>query len=432
MHFQVVAMDISYPQLINVTGSPPLTTDKASIHLAEDITVYLHGVLGVAVMVTNILVVVTHVRYKKTRTKNMDIYVLYLAVADFLVGLFILFLSFIWGILSFPGLPRLVCHIWSILKQFSIVFSALIIILLSYDRLLLVMNPFRYHRKQRSIRIHALILTSGLLCLTYCTTIYFASFLFVVQEEYRGLNFHICIPEIITNASYLVIVSVLLFFIPFTVLVSINVAFFWKLVENIQAISKMQRRGSRRCFEQRLTVVGDKQSETSNEINKIQENVRETMEEGDVVHIYRSAGQQAKLVSLEENKDSIERHTLEINVPNLNVRPTQRSSMNCNEYTIRGDTCNPVNTGSRREDKDIFKENRKNENAKLRHIAKKLSIYVGIFLLCWLPFEVSSCLPIFGIAVPHSVINITGLILLFNSLLNPIIYAAFKKNASKK
>ncbi|KAJ8039360.1 Muscarinic acetylcholine receptor DM1 [Holothuria leucospilota] len=323
------------------------------------VMLYCHGILGVFTIIANAFVIATYARSKTVRAVVVNVYIFYLAIADFLVGLFILLATFIWGMLSYPEFPTLVCHSWTVIKHFAILMSALVIILLSFDRYLLVVNPLRYQTSLTIGKIHKIVIAVGVVCFTYCIFMYALSFLFVVPPSPSDeINFHVCIPYQETKVSYLVLVSFIDFVLPFSVLVMVNVAFFWKLVHKMKDISNLNTVPA-----QSLQKMG------STEVN-----VDPTFPE--------------KI----DNLTKIEKE----------IKPSHPT-------------------------KALLVQ----EKAKLRRIAKKLTTYVLVFLICWLPFEVASCLPACGVTVLPSVINVTGLLISSNSLINPLLYAVFQQRYRK-
>lgn len=426
----------------NVTGPPSFVTDTALFLTPETaITIYLHGALGMAIILTNTLVLVAHFNNKNKRHKNVDIYVFYLAIADFLVGLIIMLLFSVWGMLSFPVIPLMVCHIWSILKQFSISFSVLIMILLSYDRLELVINPLKYHRKQNPARIHCLVFVAGSLCFFYCTIIYIMSFFFIVQEDQVGINIYSCIPELTTNGLYHMILTVCNFCIPFSIVSVINVIFYWKLVQNMEVMSKIQQkeRDYRRylCSHQHGNSLPNSHEQCYDGKGNF------AREEFDRQLVFSEDNTGTKpdkaVVMLGDVEENAHKECWTQNVKESVVASSQ-SQQKSNSGGNNSIVLNPFGGEERdKDDKrpchkqqyDVFEVARKRKHAQLRRIAKRLAIYVGVFLLCWLPFEMSSFLLSCGVAVPLFVMYITGLILLSNSVLNPLIYALFSRNSNR-
>lgn len=450
----------------NITGTTPLSaTDSFVADTAETILLYLQGLLGIAIIITNLFVLVTHISKKKTSHKNVDIYVFYLAIADCLVGLFILFLTFIWGILSFPDVPRMICHIWVIMQHFSILFSALVIILLSYDRLKLVRTPLIYHRKQTHARIHSYVLWSGSVCFLYCLAIYSVYLLFPDDTANGAIDVEICIPELLKNGTYLAIVSILDFFIPFTVLLFINIGFYWKLVGSIQVMSNMQQQQ-----QQQHRVTYSPGNQLSNDVDyhlqsedvnvshadteqvKPSENARRQLQcitsitgSLDVVNansVFKVSDDVKTSAAIDSSLGATNDHYLahgkdQVITASLKLQTHDMSAGNMKEVVymnaieINSGNVSQPEKGDKRHQKavnGVFEGKKKKEKAKLRKIAKKLSTYVGVFLVCWLPYEITACLPVYGVVVSSSVANITGLILLFNSLLNPLLYAIFNRH----
>nr|XP_014353778.1 PREDICTED: trace amine-associated receptor 3-like [Latimeria chalumnae] len=73
--------------------------------------------------------------------------------------------------------------------------------------------------------------------------------------------------------------------------------------------------------------------------------------------------------------------------------------------------------------KDIKNKISKNKETKA---AKTLSIVMGVFLLCWLPFTVISVVdPFLNFSTPAVLIDVFVWLGYFNSMFNPIIYSFF-------
>lgn len=428
----------------------------------DTVTLVLYGILGVVVIIMNISVTATYIGRKKIRKHRVNAYAFYLAIADLFVGIFVLFFSSLWGILAFPELPPIVCHIWSIVKQFSILYSALIIILLSYDRFQLVTSPLKYHSKQTSSRIHRLVLVTGMLCLIYCTAVYIISFCFFGPVDGNdGVLLQLCISVVITNSIYTVILHTIDFVIPFVVLVVINVAFYWKLVAKMHHMSNIQlkeRRPSRRQNKSKGDEYGDSANDPTNK-KQLLEVSHKTPPEVDTLHVQSKSKQTKQTatsrkaidVTTQETEhfagvahfanEVVVRYEKEANLailepPSKDVSAGSGHVVRVEDFVY--DSQNEMNTHNvkdyRQKDQNtehiqigVIEEARRKENMKLRRIAHKLASYVGVFLICSLPFEIASSLLVFGIEVPKAILNITSYMLLLNSVINPLLYGVFAR-----
>lgn len=417
-----------------------VTSGVDTPHITEKIWPYLEGLLGMVVILTNVFVMVSHWSSKRKRHINADIYVFYLSVADFLVGFFILLLSFVWRILSYVTIPPLVCHAWLIAMHFSILSSAMIIILLSYDRLQLVMSPFRYHATQNSVRVHRLVFTSGAICFIYCVVIYSFGLLFLQDVELGRIDIQTCIPGLLNNGIYLVLLSVFDFFGPFIVLATLNLVFYWKLVDNMKATSIFQQREKEDFEGRQLSAACDHEK-----VEKESQLMKQISQESNG-HMSPQWCSPAGGIEIPNKETPQGSHNLPHVCEDVPTGGGKRVNRHCSFCTlVKYEQSNrqieivsvspdAVRFNMQERNKttlcEVAEAKRRMENARLTRIAKKLAVYVLLFMLCWLPYEIVACLPVFGVIVPSSVANVTGLILMFNSLLNPLLYAVFRNHRS--
>jgi hypothetical protein len=68
---------------------------------------------------------------------------------------------------------------------------------------------------------------------------------------------------------------------------------------------------------------------------------------------------------------------------------------------------------------------RSNDEQREKKVAKTLTIITLVFLLCWSPFFISYIIYIKNESIPGRLNNIVIWLGLFNSAMNPIIYAYF-------
>ncbi|XP_071821416.1 histamine H4 receptor-like [Apostichopus japonicus] len=385
----------------------------------------LYGVLGIVVMLMNLYVIFTYIRSKDIRDKSGNVYAFYLAVADFFVGSFLIFFSTLWVFLFYPELPYSVCHIWSIIKHFAILYASLVIVLLSYDRLQLVTSPLKYHLIQTTGRIHRIVLITSSICCTYCAATYFLSLHFDDQHG-DATSIRLCIPVVVNETIYLVILNIIEFVIPFLILVVINAGFYWKLVYKLHNISNTQLE-ERRPPKRQQYIPNDPE-------HRINTN-RITFEEQFEIKLEKQTGEAQKDTVASQLPVWTPEHVVRVaNANHVLVRNEKDSEI---ETLGDIDSRNPIGDMTeqyskkdkriKKEDNSVYEAARKKENDQLRRIAQKLATYVGVFLFCWLPFRIVSSLPLCGIPVPDSLLTITSFILLFNSVLNPLLYGVFAR-----
>lgn len=382
--------------------------------------------LGVMITFSNVIIIRSFLCNKDVREALVNVYIFYLAVADFSVGVVALSLSAIWGIAGFPSMPSYLCGPWTVVAQFSFMSSTVVILALSFDRLQLVSDPIRYKTTLTPAKVHQRVLVSLALCLTYCTLLYL--FTYTAAYENTALLPHgACFTTFDVISSYPLIVNGVNFFVPLISLVALNGLFFVKLVQRMHLmmvdkhvgaadLSIKKDKGSDATIRSSTTVSGSSFENTMSFTTTTTTTHRPKSAEVNPVLERKSKCEVPIVTAVEESysKDSGCKHESSVNSKENDFEPVS---------TVHSKTEHQVKQNR------SLTTRRERESARLRRTAKKLTTYVLVFLVCWVPFTLCTWVPRLGIP-PSLGLALTypaSFLLSVNSLINPILYALFQR-----
>ncbi|KAJ8039359.1 Octopamine receptor [Holothuria leucospilota] len=435
---------------------------------------YAYGTMGFLTIIGNATIIMMFLRIEKVRKVLANIYIFYLAIADLNVGVSIMMATSIWGLLNFFPLTIVICDFWLVLRYFGVLMSSLVITLMSCDRYFLVAAPFKYHSTQTPGKIHRFVLISTALCFLYCFFVIYIGKLFTSTTNHNeGENVHDCDVEMEPHPIYFLISTSLNVVLPSVVLVAVNVAFFWKLKQRINNISKMTSpprlverlaQSTENDFvdpscrraentDQKVTCETSANDPRNNgngsrdEIGKSLEDVR-VIVSGCVRYFSENKAETEKRLKPEESENALVdgNHILQLKTSTENnsriegtdtlYKPGQCYKTMNGEYFANSQNV-PCYGDTNRKTIAIFQDDgikeafMTREKAKLRRIARKLGTYVTIFFICWLPYEILSCVSIFNFEPPPIAFNVVGFLVSINSLINPLLYPAFRHRNGK-
>ena len=94
--------------------------------------------------IANLLLIVTYLRSRKVRAVPTNALIFSLSIADFLVGSLVLTINLIWACRDYWVFGEIFCRLWSALDYTVTYMSTAMIVLISFDRYLLVTKNIRY------------------------------------------------------------------------------------------------------------------------------------------------------------------------------------------------------------------------------------------------------------------------------------------------
>ena len=332
------------------------------------------------------MVIVAYIRDQQIRANVANLFILNLAITDFIVGALVLTVNLSWLIKDTWVLGEMFCKLWLVLDYTVVMVSVWTMVMISWDRYCLLTMGLKYQNFQTKKRIGLI-----LICTWVSTFIWFSTLAFAwapitgrSQIDYTDD----CEMELSASFTGTTLHNVTEFFLPFSALVILNI----KVYANI----KRRSRG----------VVG--QSPLTNQ---------STQSTGISQGHTDVPGAHGNLPLAD--------------IPSFQGHPTAAGPSTASSSTavprlqshvsgvvpVRGTLVVELKTEER-----TF--------AKHRKAAIVLSILVGCFLLCWLPYEVSTVM--YAVCGTNCVSDltweVTNSLVWSNSTINPFIYAATTKH----
>jgi histamine receptor H3 len=220
---------------MNVTASGEAVSEELSWSTAEVVCI---GAFLSLVILTNIagntLTILAFVRDKRLQIVQ-NLYVLNLAVTDLIIGVCIIPFSVMYTFNNYTWpFSRVVCKVYSTLDYWACAESSLTIILISYDRLLMVRDGIAYNQQQTKRRAGLKIGVSWVLSfLLYGPAI-------IGYDLWRGyseLEDGECDVEFASDVVFLLVTAVIEFFIPFVLLTGFNSLLYWNIRQRSHKIA---------------------------------------------------------------------------------------------------------------------------------------------------------------------------------------------------
>ncbi|XP_072164870.1 histamine H3 receptor-like [Diadema setosum] len=341
------------------------------------------SVIMFVTMVGNSFVVWAFIRDVKVRTNVANVFIVNLAVVDFLTASVILPFNTDWLVKEVWLYGEVFCKIWCALDNALLNMAVITILLISWDRLCLLTMGMKYRSFQTKRRVGMILFA--------CWTVTLAVYIFLafawssITGEYN-IDFDTdCEMEYSANLTATVIINTINFVIPFFFLVALNSAIF----VNIRKRSKGSVGPSPQVNVYDKSLVRHKDNTAPPLSRGSQKACRESGRcESDRVAIPDAPGR----------------------------KETPEDVQNVNRTA--GDTTTRERRFLARHQKAAF----------------VLAVLVGCFLACWLPYQITSAM--FAVCaydcVSELAWEVTNTILWCNATINPFIYAAtnvhFRRN----
>lgn len=397
----------------------------------SNVTLYANAIVGVLTVFTNVVVIIIFLTQRKIRKVHVNIYTFYLAISDFFVGVSMSLSTFIWGVLNYPELPRQVCDVWTMTRMVSLSMSALMVILLSYDRYKLVQSPIKYHLLTTA-STHRFILTFIFTFICLQSLIFVCDVYLEVsesQDSFESDEF-LCYTGPFPFGLILVTVTIINVSITSIALLVVNVAFVWKLAQRIRDLLDMTQGGRRLSTRIHINNI-------ARDNDKIDDKCTAMVERNTSV-ISTPIGPK----DLDDlPNDRTHRSSYGLTESNSSIRHYDGSVASSYKDTIdiqsdkerqpTNETVEATRVHLKLETEDgeryritsnHIQQFPEREIKRLKSVATKLATYVVVFAISWIPFAIATCLPVLGIPVLRAY-NITTIFLVSsNSLVNPLLY----------
>ena len=342
--------------------------------------------ISVVTIIGNFMVIVAYIRDQQIRANAANLFILNLAITDFIVGTLVTTVNTSWLVTYVWVLGEVFCKLWLVLDYTVVMVSVWTMVMISWDRYCLLNMGLKYQNFQTKKRI-GLILT----CIWVFTLVWYLTLTFAwapisgqSQIDYNDD----CEMEFSASFTGTTLHNMTVFIIPFSVLVILNI----KVYANIKRRSK--------------GVVG--QSPLTNQ---------STQSTG-LGQVHTDASGSPGNLPLAD-------------MPAVEGQPTASGPPTASSSTA-AQLLQSQNPGKVLVSGTLVVELKTEERtfAKHRKAAIVLSILVGCFMLCWLPYQASTVmLAVCGSnCVSYFTWEFTNSLVWSNSTINPFIYAATNKH----
>lgn len=408
----------------------------------------LAGLLSVVIVVTvigNTLVILAVLTTRRLRTVT-NCFVMSLAVADWLVGIFVMPPAVAYRLMGEWELGWILCDIWVSLDVLLCTASILSLCAISVDRYLAVTQPLSYSRKRRSKRLAF----SMILVVWISSALITCPPMFGWYEHGRHTG-KTCRYN--KNTGYVIFSAMGSFFIPMVVMLYVYVRISCVVAQRHDQLSNIEGRSQK---SQKLVLSSSKEDEDEevelerassecDDHHKLQRQREEENEEKVVCTRYFSSGGEDETVVAANHHVAVELRRKPI-VDRRHCR-SLRSTLS---YSFKSDprtsslymttttttttktlsTNQPKQESIHRDIHSVLNYEPASRVASFRRetkTAQTLSIVVGGFVACWLPFFIYYLLTPFLPSSPTTSVVMGYLTWLgwINSAINPFIYAFY-------
>ncbi|KAJ8044150.1 5-hydroxytryptamine receptor 1A-alpha [Holothuria leucospilota] len=379
-------------------------TVREYIYIPVEVQV-IYLVLGIAILVVNLIVMVAYTQDRDIRRVPANVYILNLSISDFITGVHLL-IRFFWAVASGAVVPvyeSVPCLFLGVFHHASLVMSSLIVMEISFDRLKMVSNPFKY--RQRTVR-RAVIVS---VCTWIAPVIYISLLVHVVpivadlfRIEYKAA---VCLETQLPR-----VFIVLSFWgdcvIPFIILLVLNGLVILRLRK--ATLERFQRQKSEYNFKSSRRNISA--SETSSHSNWNRDTIY-TLSDG------KENAQQNNAISLNTYiRDDEERRHGNGFSSNQSATETRIKEATKKEFRPAGAR---INEATKREFKKIYRT------------AAILRVFVGVYFICWMPFYVTLAISKYH-SIPEWVILLASVNVSLNSFINPFMYAYMSRKFRRR
>nr|XP_054774418.1 histamine H2 receptor-like [Lytechinus pictus] len=349
-------------------------------------------------VVGNAMVITAYFRDKRIRNNVANLFILNLAITDFVVGAFIISINTAWIMKDVWTYGEVFCKIWLDVDFVVTMMSTLTMVLISWDRYCLLTMGMRYKTFQTKKRICVILAISWTIHILIYTFLAFAWS--PITGEYNVDYSQNCEMEFTYNLVATIVINIFGFFIPFAILIILNIAVY----------SNIKRRS--------MGTVGQSPSSS---INTSARSPKRSVGPRSPRRVnYRHPNGPSGPVAVSPSRGG--------DAAAANVTTELTDNRAGGENPLTRELSNERTSTSKKAGRTF---------ARHRKAAFVLAILIGCFILCWLPYQVTSVM--YAVCdtdcVSTRLWEVANLLLWCNSTINPFIYAAtnvhFRRNFRK-
>ncbi|XP_033631806.1 histamine H3 receptor-like [Asterias rubens] len=350
----------------------------------------IYGPIVLVTVAGNVIVIVAFVCDPAIRCRVSNLYILNLSVADLVIGLVCMGVNFVWLLTGVWPLGMIPCLIYLVVDFVSSYMSVLAVVLISLDRYRLVTLKLRYLYVQT--RRRALVSISC--CWCFCLVFYPGLIIgwSPVTGE-RNVDYNVnCDVEFYGNTYLNVMLILFEFVIPFTVLIYLNGKLY--IVIRRRAMGFVWTHGPEKTVQTVSTGAIELSIWRGSHSNGPRLGLLDNLVQGSVDLTLVSVGRCA--------------------APTVNEATVPEKAVS---------TCREKRHNEGGESTTFHSRPNKNEYLRHRKAAVTLSLIVGVYALCWLPFCVKNIIVTFCGPIDRYAAEVLDNLLWCNSTINPLLYA---------
>ena len=419
----------------------------------------IFGILIVLTVVGNIFVMIAYVQDVRIKRNVANAFILNLAVADFIVGVFIWPIYLGWNLVGVWIFGEYLCKVWSFVDYTVTAMSVVTIILISLDRYWMLSKKTRYTSYQTPLRVNV----TTLICWIFVSAVFLTLiFGFSPITKSYSVNYRFrCDAEFVYIFPALITAVVLNFVVPAIVIAVLNTLVYYKIQARAKGLSVLQskvKEGKTKNTKFALNILRRKKANTLSTEAKGDKGVdsgvilvtisnksptechqNPAFDKNAEITPSSSSGTSGIESAPDENSDISDDEIPENDTSPKNTEvPKNTKKKAIFSISTRGNGKEkPGNPGKGSMKMDGLKkklDKKRREFKRERRAAFILAVLVTVFILCWLPFNLTV---IVGViceykCIPEKVFVVTENLVWANSALNPILYAAtnvhFKRN----
>ena len=345
--------------------------DETGYTLVRNVCVIVvYGTITLVTIIGNLLVMLAFRRDLFISRKIANWYILNLSAADFTVGLVSMSINLAWLLTDDWPLGEITCKMYLVIDYVVTNVPVCTIIFISLDRYWLLIKKLDYPKYQTKTRALSFIAICWTFCIVFFTFITFAWIPITGFPEQIEYDWN-CELEATYNFEFQIFMTVLFFLFPLLTIGCLNLIVY----RNIRQRSK----GFVRVHPAPAELPVQNEHVAMDTTTKSPDGTNSGVNRG------------APLISSSAND----------NAPTNSATKPGNSAMNKS----------------------------RNEFNRHRKAAITLAILVGVFILCWLPFYITSLIgAVCDDCIPELTWEITSNLLWCNSTINPFLYAAMNSH----
>lgn len=356
-----------------------------------------YSLVIIVTIIGNLLVILAYCRHSQVRAIPTNTLIFSLSISDFLIGSLVLTINLHWVAEDSWMFGEVVCRLWSTLDYSATYMSTVIIMLISLDRFLLMSQKTRYRTVWTRKRVTIIILVSW----SCSIAIYFCAAFAMSGADLVDFQDE-CELEIVYLLPFTIGTLIFEFGIPLPIIVWLNVSVYYQIHQR----SKNLRRFKTNLGLPSTDPRNGNESQMHIEVRSTMSHEADPSDLPSVSNVNTDRWAEPVLAVMSSRKNRSLRSFL---IPGVNSPSTSQVQ-------------NVPNPGKQRvktyqQHKRVFTRHKK--------AALTLSILVGTFLVCWLPFEIVSILQAMcgdDECFSETTWEVVNGLLWGNSALNPILY----------